>query len=272
MDSEIGDQQRAALGSPARRQLQVGALGCGVCLRVALERQVVHDRQRLARPCKRDDVGGHEKQVGMLTRQGERKAHLRPQSRERRDRHVDAETGARPRCEEAPVQVGRRRLQARADLASVYLGARNHLAGRGVQVYGNRLGQQPANDNHANEPGPCPGSSGRLPRHGRCADPHRAARGRWRPPPRRDRQPRVRHAGEGGPGLRARARVRRSMPGRRQRSRVGGAPAGLRHARACDGRRHHSAAGGAVRAATPPPLSAWRGPWRGGRPRRAAAG
>ena len=38
-------------------------------------------------------------------------------------------------------------MEARADLASEYLCACNHLARRGVEVDGNRLGRQPANDN-----------------------------------------------------------------------------------------------------------------------------
>ena len=46
---------------------------------------IVNDGERLARPRERNDVGWHEQQVRMGARQGQRKAHLRPQARERDD-------------------------------------------------------------------------------------------------------------------------------------------------------------------------------------------
>src|ERR1700686_1782734 len=103
-------------------------------MRVALESQVVHNGQRFARPCKWHYVRRHEKQVGAFASQRQWQSHLRPEPGEGRDHHIDAETGAGSGREEPPPQVWCGSLQARTDLASVYLGAREHLAGRGVEI------------------------------------------------------------------------------------------------------------------------------------------
>ena len=73
---------------PPGRGLQVHSIGECVRLRMALEGQVVDDRQHPARPRKRDDVPGHEQQAGPLCRKGQRKAHLRPQTGKWKDGDV----------------------------------------------------------------------------------------------------------------------------------------------------------------------------------------
>ncbi len=69
--------------------------------------------------------------------QRQRKPYLRPEPGKWHDCEVDTEAGARSRREEPPAQVRRRRLEAGAHLAGEHLGARNHLARRGIEVDSN---------------------------------------------------------------------------------------------------------------------------------------
>ena len=90
----VCDQEPAAAHRPSSGQLEVGTLGAGIGVREALESEIVNDGERVARPRERNDVGWHEQQVRMGAREGQRKAHLRPQARERDDGEVDPKTGA----------------------------------------------------------------------------------------------------------------------------------------------------------------------------------
>src|SRR6266566_809098 len=76
----------------------------------------MHDREHLARPGEGDDVRGHEEQVGALGGEDDGEANLGPQSPLRNRQHVDAETCLRPRRQEAPPELRRRRGQPPANL------------------------------------------------------------------------------------------------------------------------------------------------------------